>query len=124
MVQISFPVLKEFKLKNTFLETSFIFKYIINESNSLIKIHIEKINLTDNDLKLFFKLLSERKEIQNSLKSLSFKGNILTKISSDNFNIDNYVFKKLQNLNFSKNNIYEFSEKIFHSLPEFIRFNR
>ena len=118
MVQISFPVLKEFKLKNTFLETSFIFKYIINESNSLIKIHIEKINLTDNDLKLFFKLLSERKEIQNSLKSLSFKGNILTKISSDNFNIDNYVFKKLQNLNFSKNNIYEFSEKIFNSLPE------
>ena len=117
-ISIKFPVLKIFKLRNTFLDPSYMFKYFISETNSLIKIHIEKINLTDNDLKIFFQLLSKRNEIQNALKTLSFKGNILTKISLDNFNMNNCVLKNLQYLNFSKNNIYEFSEKIFRSVPE------
>ena len=117
-ISINFPVLKIFKLKNTFLDPSYIFKYIISETNSLIKIHIEKIKLTDNDLKIFFQLLSKRTAIQNALKSLSFKGNILTKISLDNFNMNNCILTNLQYLNFSKNNIYEFSEKIFRSLPD------
>ena len=117
-ISIKFPVLKIFKLRNTFLDPSYMFKYFISETNSLIKIHIEKINLTDNDLKIFFQLLSKRNEIQNALKTLSFKGNILTKISLDNFNMNNCILTNLQYLNFSKNNIYEFSEKIFRSLPE------
>ena len=116
--QISFPILKVFKLKNTFLETSYIFSYILNKTNFLTKIHLEKINLTDNDLRIFFQLLSQKQEIQNSLKSLSFKGNILTKINEDNFNIEDFPLKNLEYLNFSKNNIYEFSEKIFKYLPE------
>ena len=111
-LKINFPSLKIFKLKNSFMDISYIFNYIINESNSLIKIHLENINFTDNSLKVFFELLSTKKSITNTLKSLSFKGNILTKISLDNFNLGEGVFKNLLYLNFSKNNIYEFSERI------------
>ena len=117
-IKINFPVIKVIKLKNSIMDTSYLFKYIIGETNSLIKIHIEKINLTDNDLKCFFESLSKKKSILNSLKSLSFKGNILTKISFDNFITNETVLQNLQYLNFSKNNIYEFSEKIFRLLPE------
>ena len=117
-LKINFPSLKIFKLKNSFMDISYIFNYIINESNSLIKIHLENINFTDNSLKVFFELLSTKKSITNTLKSLSFKGNILTKISLDNFNLGEGVFKNLLYLNFSKNNIYEFSERIFRLVPE------
>ena len=117
-LKINFPSLKIFKLKNSFMDISYIFNYIINESNSLIKIHLENINFTDNSLKVFFELLSTKKSITNTLKSLSFKGNILTKISLDNFNLGESVFKNLLYLNFSKNNIYEFSERIFRLVPE------
>ena len=119
-IKVNFPIIKNFKLKNTLLDSSYLFNYIIGESNSLIKIHIEKINLTDNDLSIFFELLSSKKSILNTLKSLSFKGNILTKISLDNFNINNCVLQNLQYLNFSKNNIYEFSEHLFRFIPELI----
>ena len=120
-IKISFPVLKTFKLKNSLLNTSYLFAYIINDSNTLIKLHLEKVFLTDNGLKIFFLLLSKKNSVQTTLKSLSFKGNLLTKISLENFNmndIEDNVFKNLQYLDFSKNNIYEFSEKIFRLLPE------
>ena len=120
-LKISFPVLTSFKLKNSLISTSYLFAYIITDSNSLMKLHLEKVGLTDNDLKIFFTLLSKKVSVQNTLKSLSFKGNLLTKISLDNFNMndnEDNVFQHLQYLDFSKNNIYEFSEKIFRLLPE------
>ena len=108
-------------MKNSLINTSYLFAYIITDSNTLIKLHLEKVGLTDNDLKIFFTLLSKKTSVQNTLKSLSFKGNLLTKITLDNFNMNDHeenVFKNLQYLDFSKNNIYEFSEKIFRLLPE------
>ena len=60
----------------------------------------------------------KKNSIQNTLKILSFKKNILTKISLDNFNIDNNKFNNLQYLNFSKNNIYEVSEEIIKLMPK------
>lgn len=120
-IKISFPSLNSFKMKNSLINTSYLFAYIITDSNTLIKLHLEKVGLTDNDLKIFFTLLSKKTSVQNTLKSLSFKGNLLTKITLDNFNMNDHeenVFKNLQYLDFSKNNIYEFSEKIFRLLPE------
>ena len=115
-LKISFPILKTFVLKDSFMPTSYLFDYILKETNSLVKIHLENINLIDKDLKIFFKYLSKKNIIQNNLKSLSFKGNNLTKISLDNFNTNNNL-ENLQLLNFSKNNIYELSEKIFRLVP-------
>ena len=114
-IKIAFPSLNSFKMKNSLINTSYLFQYIITDSNNLIKLHFEKVGLTDNDLKIFFTLLSKKTSVQNTLKSLSFKGNLLTKITIDNFNMNDHdenVFKNLQYLDLSKNNIYEFSEKI------------
>ena len=115
-LKISFPILKTFILKDSFMQTSYLFDYILKETNSLVKIHLENVNLIDKDLKIFFKYLSKKNTIQNNLKSLSFKGNNFTKISLDNFNTNNNL-ENLQYLNFSKNNIYELSEKIFRLVP-------
>ena len=115
-LSISFPILKTFILKDSLMKTWYLFDYILNETNSLVKIHLENVNLMDKDLNVFFKYLSKKNAIQNNLKSLSFKGNNFTKISLDNFNINNNL-ENLQFLDFSKNNIYEFSEKIFRLVP-------
>ncbi len=118
LLELSFPSLKKLKYKNSIMKNSYLFKYIIGETNSLVQINMEKIDLKDNDLKVFFESLSKKNSIQNTLKILSFKKNILTKISLDNFNIDNNKFNNLQYLNFSKNNIYEVSEEIIKLMPK------
>jgi len=116
--KLKFPALKKFRLKRSYLTFSYLFDYIFNETNSLIQIYIENINMTDNSLRLFFEYLYPKKSIHETLKNLSFKGNNLTKINFKNFKLDNIKFNNLQYLNFAKNNIYEFSPDNFKLIPE------
>jgi hypothetical protein len=74
--------------------------------------------MTDNSLKLFFEYLLPKKSIQETLKNLSFKGNNLTKINFNNYGMKANQLKNLQYLNFSKNNIFEFSTDNFKIFPE------
>lgn len=116
--KIKFPALKKFRLKRSFLTFNYLFKYIFGETNSLIQIFIENLKMTDNSLKTFFEYLSPKKSIHETLKNLSFKGNNLTRINFKNYNMENIKLKNLQYLNFSKNNIYEFSPDNFKIFPE------
>ena len=116
--KITFPALKKFKLKRSYITFTYLFDYIFNDTNSLIQIFIENIKMTDNSLKTFFDYLSNKKSIHETLKNLSFKGNNLTKINFKDFCMENGQFKNLQYLNFAKNNIFEFSPENFKVLPE------
>ena len=100
--KITFPALKKFRLKKSFITFSYLFDYIFRETSSLIQIFIEDIKLTNNGLKTFFEFLSSKKSIFETLKNLSFKGNNLTKINFNNLNMDNGDLKNLQYLNFFK----------------------
>ena len=116
--KLNFPALKKFKLKKSFITFSYLFDSIFGDTNSLIQIYIENINMTDNSLKLFFEYLAPKKSIQETLKHLSFKGNNLTKINFNNYGMKANQLKNLQYLNFSKNNIFEFSTDNFKIFPE------
>ena len=116
--KLNFPALKKFKLKKSFITISYLFDSIFGDTNALIQIYIENINMTDNSLKLFFEYLAPKKSIQETLKHLSFKGNNLTKINFNNYGMKANQLKNLQYLNFSKNNIFEFSTDNFKIFPE------
>lgn len=116
--KLNFPTLKKFKLKKSFITFSYLFDSIFGDTNALIQIYIENINMTDNSLKLFFEYLAPKKSIQETLKHLSFKGNNLTKINFNNYGMKANQLKNLQYLNFSKNNIFEFSTDNFKIFPE------
>ena len=116
--KITFPALKKFRLKRSFITFGYLFKSILGETNSLIQIFIEDIKMTDNSLRIFFDYLSSKKSIFETLKNLSFKGNKLTKINFLDFNIEIGQLKNLQYLNFAKNNLYEFAPYNFKVVPE------
>ena len=116
--KITFPALKKFRLKKSFITFSYLFDYIFKETSSLIQIYIEDIKLTNNSLKTFFEFLLSKKAILETLKNLSFKGNNLTKINFKDLNMNNGQLKNLQYLNFSKNNLYEYSLDNFKFIPE------
>ena len=116
--KITFPALKKFRLKRSYITFSYLFDNIFGETNSLIQIFIENIKMTDNSLKTFFDYIRSKKSILETLKNLSFKGNNLTKINLENFNFKNGQLKNLQYLNFSKNNIYEFSPNNIKIMPD------
>lgn len=116
--KLNFPALKKFKLKKSFITFSYLFDSIFGDTNALIQIYIENINMTDNSMKLFFEYLAPKKSIQETLKHLSFKGNNLTKINFNNYGMKANQLKNLQYLNFSKNNIFEFSTDNFKIFPE------
>ena len=116
--KLSFPTLKKLKIKESFITFNCLFNCLLGDTNSLMQIYIENIKLTDNSLKTFFEYFTKKKSIQETLKSLSFKGNNLTKINLCNFNVETNQLKNLQYLNFSKNNIYEFSPDNFKIFPD------
>ena len=116
--KITFPALKKFRLKRSFITFGYLFKFILGETNSLIQIFIENIKMTDNSLRIFFDYLSSKKSIFETLKNLSFKGNKLTKINFLDYNIEIGQLKNLQYLNFAKNNLYEFAPYNFKVVPE------
>ena len=116
--KLTFPSIKKFRLKRSFITFNYLFEYIFGETSSLIQIYIENIRMTDNSLKTFFDFLSSKKAILETLKNLSFKGNNLTKINFLDFGMEVGQLKSLQYLNFSKNNLYEFKPDNFKILPE------
>ena len=107
--KLSFPNLKKLKIKNSTINLSQIISNCLEETRTLIELNIEKIKMSDYALRLFFRALSQKKSIQESLKYLSLKGNELTKINLNEFRLDNCEFTHLVSLDLSKNNIFEFS---------------
>ena len=120
LTKISTPELNKLKLKRTPLSLSIkcFFESILGDTLFLKNLYLQKCFLDDQSLKQIFLFLSEKPQILDSLQNLSFSGNEITIVNMDCFKDTKYVFKSLQYLDFSKNNIYDFIGDNFKYIPE------
>ena len=104
------PSLKKLKIKRVILPISLagFFDSILFKSSFLQNIYLQKCFIDDESLSLFFKYLSEKPELIESLKNISFSGNEITSVAMDSLIEKKCNFQSLEVLDFSKNNIFEF----------------
>ena len=114
------PSLKKLKLKRTSLSLSLkvFFESLLWGAKFLQNLYLQKCYLDNKSLVLIFEFLSEKVEILDSLQNLSFSGNEITSVNMKSLAEKNCVFKNLQYLDFSKNNIFEFANDNFKIFPE------
>ena len=112
------PSLKKLKIKRIILPLSLagFFDSILFKSSFLQNIYLQKCFIDDESLSQFFKYLSEKPELMESLKNISFAGNEITSVSMDSLIEKKCIFQSLEVLDFSKNNIFEFSTENFKLL--------
>ena len=104
------PSLKKLKIKRVILPVSLagFFDSILFKSSYLQNLYLQKCFIDDESLSLFFKYLSEKPELIESLKNISFSGNEITSVAMDSLIEKKCNFQSLEVLDFSKNNIFEF----------------
>ena len=84
----------------------------------LEKLYLQKCSIDNQSLSEVFEFISDAPKILESLQFLSFKGNDITKVDLTNNIIKKHCFfKSLKYIDCSKNNIYDFSQENFQSLP-------
>lgn len=120
LTKISTPELNKLKLKRTPLSLSIkcFFESILGQTLFLQKLYLQKCFLDDQSLNQIFLFLSEKPQLLDSLQNISFSGNEITIVNMDCLKNKNYVFKRLQYLDFSKNNIYGYIGDNFIYTPE------
>ena len=119
LAKISAPELKKLKLKRIPLYFSIknFFESILGKTLFLQKLYLQKCFIDDESLSQIFSFLSEKQQIIESLQNVSFLGNQITTVDMKILIKNNCIFKSLQYLDFSKNNIYEFLIDNFNVLP-------
>ena len=119
LTKISAPELKKLKLKRIPLTLSIknFFESILGKTLFLQKLYLQKCFIDDDSLSQIFSFLSEKQQIVESLQCISFLGNQITTVDMQILIKNNCIFKSLQYLDFSKNNIYEFLIDNFNVLP-------
>ena len=116
----SAPELKKLKIKKTPL-TLYIQNFlesILGHTLFLQKLYLQKCFLDDQSLSQIFEFLSEKPQFIESLQNISFSGNEITLVNMNVLIEKKSVFKSLQYLDFSKNNIFEFFTDNFKCLPK------
>ena len=117
LYKIYAPSLTNLKLKRSSLSINLkpFFESMLGQTKYLQTLNLQKCFLDDQSLLLIQDFLSEKAQILESLQTMCFSGNNITRVEL--FKKDN-KFKALQYLDFSKNNIFHFPKKNFASLPE------
>jgi hypothetical protein len=108
------------KLKRNILSLNLksFFGNILGKALSLRKLYLQKCSIDNQSLSEILEFISDSPKILESLKFLSFKGNDITKVDLTNNIIKKQCFfKSLKYIDCSKNNIYDFSQENFQSLP-------
>ena len=120
LIKISTPELKKLKIKRTPLTYSlkFFFDSILGKTLFLQNLSLQKCFLDDQSLYQIFLFFIEKPQLVESLQNISFSGNEITMVDMKCLNNKNCIFKSLQYLDFSKNNIYEFFTDNFKVLPK------
>ena len=116
--KLNTPSLKKLKIKRIILPLSLsgFFDSVLYKSSFLQNIYLQKCFIDDESLLQFFKYLSEKPELMESLKTISFSGNEITSVNMDSLIEKKCNFQSLEVLDFSKNNIFEFGTENFKLL--------
>ena len=117
LYKIYAPSLTELKLKRSSLSINLkpFFESMLGQTKFLQTLNLQKCFLDDQSLVLIIDFLSEKAQILESLQTISFSGNNITRVE---INKKECKFKALQYLDFSKNNIFQFPKSNFNFLPE------
>ena len=91
-----------------------IYESLLNNSNNLKIIKLEYSQLTDKSFNEFISKIAKINSLIKSIKYLSFSHNYLSSIT---LKIKKCTFENLEMLDFSSNNIYNFSSNNFRILP-------
>ena len=122
LYKIYAPSLIKLKLKRSSLSLNLkpFFESMLGQTQYLQTLVLQKCFLDDQSLLLIIDFLSEKSQILESLQEISFSGNNITRVELYNYKKKEWKckFKALQNLDFSKNNIFHFpiSKDIFPDL--------
>ncbi len=107
--------LEKFKIKKCMnLYNTYIYESILTNSNNLKIIKLEYILLTDKSFNEFILKITKINSLIKSIKYLSFSHNYLSSITLKTRKL---TFENLEMLDFSSNNIYNFSSNNFRILP-------
>ena len=107
--------LEKFKIKKCMnLYNTYIYESILTNSNNLKIIKLEYILLTDKSFNEFISKITKINSLIKSIKYLSFSHNYLSSIT---LKTKKLTFENLEMLDFSSNNIYNFSSNNFRILP-------
>ena len=107
--------LEKFKIKKCMnLYNTYIYESILTNSNNLKIIKLEYILLTDKSFNEFISKITKINSLIKSIKYLSFSHNYLSTIT---LKTKKLTFENLEMLDFSSNNIYNFSSNNFRILP-------
>ena len=107
--------LEKFKIKKCMnLYNTYIYESILTNSNNLKIIKLEYILLTDKSFNEFIIKITKINSLIKSIKYLSFSHNYLSSIT---LKTKKLTFENLEMLDFSSNNIYNFSSNNFRILP-------
>ena len=83
--KVLFPSLEKLKIKKSPVSLNILFSCIFCYTHNLNILKLENANLMDKNLMDFFKDLSKKNSLQESLELLSFKRNLLTRINLSSF---------------------------------------
>ena len=107
--------LEKFKIKKCMnLYNTYIYESILTNSNNLKIIKLEYILLTDKSFNEFILKITKINSLIKTIKYLSFSHNYLSSIT---LKTKKLTFENLEMLDFSSNNIYNFSSNNFRILP-------
>ena len=123
--KLSFPILEKFKVKKCIvpINCQIVFQNVISKTSNLQKLKIEFSRLTDKSLNELISNISKKNSMLEHTQCLSFKGNNLNSINFENLVNNNLIFKNLEELDLSDNNIYKFSTKNFRIFPKLLVFD-
>ena len=116
--KLYFPSMKKIKIKRCSMSLLYFFDSIIGNSNMLQTIELKDSKMNDKNFLDFFSYISQNQQLQESLEYLNFSGNDLTSINLGNFITKGGVLKNVVCLDFSKNDIYEFTYENFSAMPK------
>ena len=112
------PSLKKFKIKRASLPLSLssFFDSFLYKSLFLKNLYLQKCFIDDESLLQLFNYLSEKTQLIESLQNISLLGNDISLVNLKCLIDKKIVFKNLETLDLSKNNIFDFSIENFKAL--------
>lgn len=115
--KLNYPSLEKLSINMSILNCNILTNPAMEKLRALKVIKINHCQLNDKNLNDFFVFLSQKKNLQKALTSLSFTNNNLTFINMKSILSQDGYFPNLIEFNLEKNNIYDFLSDNFKALP-------
>ena len=116
IINLNLPNIMKLKIQDCQLKKLSYFLPLIKNAKNLKNIHMENINLTQNNYLYIFNQIGSNINFINSLEYISFSNNDISKVDFNDFQ-KLINFRNLKYIDFSKNNIYYFNKENLNYLP-------